>query len=120
MDIPWTKEELMKANKKLLEKVDELGRLVEKERNTIDWLVKRMEENMMTYDFQQFVKYGKNNSTNIVNGMPWSFNFLGYPVTHENDECYLISTTEGIKRFTPQDVIVITTDSMIKVITKSK
>lgn len=56
--------------------------------------------------FQEFVEYGKKNTTNIVNGMPWSFDYNGYPVTHENDECYLIPTLEGSMKFTPQDMLI--------------
>jgi radical SAM protein with 4Fe4S-binding SPASM domain len=57
--------------------------------------------------FEEFVEYGKNNGGNIVNGMPWSFNYNGHPVTHENDECYLIPTLEGTIRFTPQDMLIV-------------
>ena len=35
---------------------------------------------------------------NIVNGMPWSFDFHGIDVTHENDNCYLLNTTAGTVR----------------------
>lgn len=40
--------------------------------------------------FEEFVEYGKNNGGNIVNGMPRFFTYKGYPVTHEDDNCYLI------------------------------
>lgn len=43
-----------------------------------------------TYTFEQFVEYGRYHGANIVNGMPWSFQFHGFPVSHENDEHYLI------------------------------
>lgn len=56
--------------------------------------------------FEDFVEYGKNNGANIVKGMPWSFKYKGYPVTHENDECYLIQTLGGRMRFTPQDMLI--------------
>lgn len=58
--------------------------------------------------FEEFVEYGRNNgaSANIVNGMPWSFKYNGHPVTHENDECYLIPTLEGTHNFTPQDMLI--------------
>ena len=56
--------------------------------------------------FEEFVEYGKNNGGNIVNGMPWSFNYNGHPVTHENDECYLIPTLEGTLNLTPQDMLI--------------
>lgn len=56
--------------------------------------------------FDEFVEYGKKNSTNIVNGMPWFFSYNGHPITHENDECYLVPALEGIERFTPQDMLI--------------
>lgn len=57
--------------------------------------------------FGELVDYGKKNDGNIVNGMPWSFNYNGHPVTHENDECYLIpSNTGGTERFTPVDMLI--------------
>jgi hypothetical protein len=56
--------------------------------------------------FEEFVEYGKKNGGNIVNGMPWSFKYKGHPVTHENDECYLIPTLEGTMRFTPNDMLI--------------
>lgn len=56
--------------------------------------------------FEEFVEYGKNNTTNIVRGMPWSFSYNGHPVTHEDDKCYLILILEGILKFTPQDMLI--------------
>lgn len=60
--------------------------------------------------FDELVEYGKrspeNTIKNIVNGMPWSFNYNGHPITHENDERYLIPTLEGIHNFTPQDMLI--------------
>lgn len=56
--------------------------------------------------FDNFVAYGKSHGGNIVNGMPWSFDYNGHPVTHENDECYLIPTLEGTMKFTPADVLI--------------
>ena len=53
-----------------------------------------------------FVEHGKANAANVVNGMPWSFEYKGHPITHENDECYLIPTPEGIMRFGPQDMLI--------------
>ena len=57
--------------------------------------------------FKEFVQYGlKNCGNNIVNGMPWSFEYKGHPITHENDECFLIPTLEGTHNFTPKDVLI--------------
>jgi hypothetical protein len=56
--------------------------------------------------FDEFIAFGKNNGANIVKGMPWSFNYNGHAVTHENDERYLIPTLEGVHNFTPQDMLI--------------
>ena len=56
--------------------------------------------NAITFD--EFVEYGKTHGGNIVNGMPWSFEYNGHPVTHGNDTCYLIPTLEGDFHFIHQ------------------
>ena len=56
--------------------------------------------------FQELVEHGKASTTNIVNGMPWSFDYKGHPITHENDECYLIPTLEGTHNMTPADMLI--------------
>lgn len=56
--------------------------------------------------FEEFVEYGKENGGNIVDGVPWSFNYKGHEVTHENDRLYLITTLEGIMHFTPDDMLI--------------
>ena len=58
--------------------------------------------------FNEFVEYGKTQmpSEHLNDGMPWSFNYGGHQVTHENDECYLIPTLEGTHNFTPKDVLI--------------
>jgi hypothetical protein len=56
--------------------------------------------------FNEFVEYGKNISDNIVGGLPWSFNYNGHYITHENDECYLFDTLEGTERMTPKDMLI--------------
>ncbi len=56
--------------------------------------------------FDELVAYGKENGANIVEGMPWSFNYKGHAITHENDECYLIPTLEGTHKMTPYDVLI--------------
>ncbi len=64
--------------------------------------------------FDEFVQYGRDHGANIVSGMPWSFSFHGCPVTHENDQCYLIMVPTGLAhighkdlRFTPADVLIL-------------
>lgn len=56
--------------------------------------------------FDELVEYGRSHSANIVNGMPWSFEYKGWSITHENNECYLIPTLEGIHNFTPDDMLI--------------
>lgn len=56
--------------------------------------------------FDEFIEYGKNNGANIVKDMPWSFNYNGHPVTHEDDERYLILTHQGTHNFTPLDMLI--------------
>ena len=39
-------------------------------------------------------------------GMPWSFDYQGHPITHENDDCYLIPTLEGSMKFGRGDMLI--------------
>ena len=56
--------------------------------------------------FDELVEYGKANGANIVDGMPWSFDYQGQPITHENDDCYLIPTLEGTMRFNRGEMLI--------------
>lgn len=56
--------------------------------------------------FDEFVQYGKDTGAGLVNGMPWTFEYKGHPVTHETDGCYLIPTAEGTYNFTPADMLI--------------
>ena len=56
--------------------------------------------------FDEFVKYGIESGGNIVNGMPWSFSYKGYAISHERDDCYLIPTLEGTMNFKPEDMLI--------------
>jgi hypothetical protein len=57
--------------------------------------------------FEELVQHGKDyEGSNIVNGFPWSFQYNGHPITHENDSCYLIPTAEGTMNFTPNDMLI--------------
>lgn len=44
--------------------------------------------------------------TNIVRMTPWAFQYRGYPITHETDDCYLIPTLEGTMRFERGDMLI--------------
>lgn len=56
--------------------------------------------------FEELVKHGLENGANVENGMPWSWNYNGHPISHENDECYLIPTLEGTMKMTPNDMLI--------------
>lgn len=57
--------------------------------------------------FAEFIEFGKAQGSTIVDNFPWSFEYNGCQVTHENDECYLIPVnTGGIERFTPNDMLI--------------
>lgn len=43
------------------------------------------------YDFDQFVAYGQSVAEHLVEGVPWSFVFETFPVTHENNDTYIIA-----------------------------
>ena len=49
--------------------------------------------------FDELVEIGIKISENIVNGVPYSFSINGIPITHKNDDCYVIETVYGIKNF---------------------
>ena len=56
--------------------------------------------------FDELIEHGKASGADIINAMPWSFEYKGHPITHENDECYLIPTLEGTHNMTPKDMLI--------------
>lgn len=56
--------------------------------------------------FDELVQHGLQNGANVVEGVPWSFNYNGHPITHENDYCYLIPTLEGTMKFNRGDMLI--------------
>ena len=56
--------------------------------------------------FEELVAHGVASGGNIVNGMPWSFQYAGQGISHENDSCYLIPTLEGTMRFERGDMLI--------------
>jgi hypothetical protein len=57
--------------------------------------------------FDELVEYGKTNSLRpTINGMSWSFDYKGKPITHENNDCYLIPTLEGTMKFNRGDMLI--------------
>lgn len=72
-------------------------------------LFKKIPETVEAITFDELVDYGKANGGNIVAGMPWSFCYMGRPITHENDDCYLICVPRGTGKFYRGEILV--TDS---------
>lgn len=58
--------------------------------------------------FDELVKYGLKHTNNIYNDMPWSFDFMGIPVTHETDDYYIV----GTERFTKNHLLVLKDDEI--------
>ena len=63
--------------------------------------------------FNELIEYGLKHTNNIYNDMPWSFKFMGIPVTHETDDCYII----GTERFTRNHLLVVK-DNEISIVEK--
>ncbi|GAA2871852.1 hypothetical protein GCM10010837_24230 [Aminobacter niigataensis] len=56
--------------------------------------------------FDDLVAHGVSSGAPLTGGMPWSFSYKGHPITHENDNCYLIPTLEGTMRFDRGDMLI--------------
>jgi hypothetical protein len=56
--------------------------------------------------FDDLVQHGLQNGANVVGGMPWSFQYQGHPITHENNDCYLIPTLEGTMKMGRDDMLI--------------
>ena len=56
--------------------------------------------------FQELVEYGLSHGANVYDGMPWSFNYKGHPITHETDDRYIIPTLEGSMNFNRGDMLI--------------
>ncbi|KKM84395.1 hypothetical protein LCGC14_1299560 [marine sediment metagenome] len=66
--------------------------------------------------FDELVSYGRTQTHDVVHGgMPWSFSYEGQPITHENDNCYIIPTYEGPVFFTRDDMLITGVDCEIHV-----
>lgn len=66
--------------------------------------------------FNELVEHGKNvapESIDETSGMPWSFEYKGHSITHENDECYLVPTHQGIVEFRKEDMLITQIDGEI-------
>ncbi len=56
--------------------------------------------------FEELMKHGGNSGAELINGMPWSFEYKGHAITHKTDEGYLIPTLEGSHLMTPNDMLI--------------
>jgi len=63
--------------------------------------------------FDELVQHGITSGASIINGMPWSFNYQGHPITHENDNCYIVPTHQGSVRFNREDMLITQIDGEI-------
>lgn len=63
--------------------------------------------------FDELIAYGLTQTDNVYNNMPWSFEFMGIPVTHETDDCYIV----GTERFTRNHLLVVK-DNEISIVEK--
>ncbi len=59
------------------------------------------------HTFDELIEYGKAHNANMVDGMPWSFEINGRAITHENNDCYLITTLEGVMKFKRGEMLII-------------
>lgn len=64
--------------------------------------------------FDELVEYGLTQTDNVYNNMPWSFKFMGIPVTHETDDCYIIGGTD---RFTKNHLLIVK-DNEVSIVEK--
>jgi hypothetical protein len=63
--------------------------------------------------FDEFIGYGLEVSDSIVDGVPWAFEINGFPITHENDDFYWITTLEGTMGMTKDDMLIIGVDGEV-------
>ncbi len=67
--------------------------------------------------FEDFIQVGRITG-NIVNSMPWSFNYKGIPVSHENDTRYLLCVNNKVLNFTDNDILILEDTGHIRVVSK--
>lgn len=58
--------------------------------------------------FDEFVQYGVEFAEHLVDGVPWSFTFNGAPVTHENDDAYIVGSAESNVTFHRGELLMMT------------
>jgi hypothetical protein len=55
--------------------------------------------------FDELVEHGRQQLAD-PHATPWSFEYGGHPITHEDDDCYLIPTLEGSMKFKQGDMLI--------------
>lgn len=59
--------------------------------------------------FDELVEHGRKAEPASMCGpsnMPWHFDYHGHPITHENDDCYIIPTLEGSMKMGRDDMLI--------------
>lgn len=64
--------------------------------------------------FDELVEHGKKTGCHIVDDYPWSFDYDGIHVTHENNNCYLV----GGDTMTRNDLLVTDSEGVVRVYAK--
>jgi len=68
------------------------------------------------FTFDEIIAYGKANPiANLIDGMPWCFNFKDRQIKYVNDKCYEIQIMKNSRRsipFTPDDIIMVDEDKL--------
>lgn len=64
-------------------------------------------KNLLVMSFAQLVKYGLNEGSNIVDGMPWSFEVNDIAFSHENDESYIVANNVDSGMINSNESIII-------------
>ena len=65
------------------------------------------------YTLDEIIQFGLRHSANIVDGMPRSFDFLGFPISHENDNLYIVGNGLHISH---KEVLAIHKDKHLEII----
>ncbi len=62
--------------------------------------------------FDELVQIGIESGATLYDGFPWAFSYKGFPITHENNDCYLISTNIQLNRVERNDMLVFENGSL--------
>lgn len=65
----------------------------------------RVKATVEAITFDELVEIGRQQNPSSA-GMPWSFKYQDRPITHENDNCYLVPCLMGLFRFNRGDMLV--------------